>query len=88
MLHVRPKAYAPQIFRPTSEVVENARYPSTSTYNQKRLHSTRGYCSPAEFEQKTDRVEASSSATVRFFARNDDESSTELLGEEWTEPQN
>ena len=50
-------------------------------YNQKRLHSALGYCSPEEFEHKTDRVAAASSATVRFFARTDEKSSTGLLGE-------
>jgi len=49
-------------------------------YNQKRLHSALGYRSPEEFEQQSDRVAASTSATVRFFARKDDESSTGLLG--------
>ena len=50
-------------------------------YNQKRLHSALGYRSPEESEQQTDHVEASSSVTVRFFARNEEESSTGLLGE-------
>jgi len=49
-------------------------------YNQKRLHSALGYRSPEEFEQQSDRVAASTSATVRFLARKDDESSTGLLG--------
>jgi hypothetical protein len=35
----------------------------------------------AEFEQKSDAVEAGGNATVRFFARNEEESSTGLLGE-------
>jgi putative transposase len=49
-------------------------------YNQKRLHSALGYCSPAEFEQKTNGVETTRSATVKFFAKNDEDSSTGLLG--------
>src|SRR5258706_4775377 len=35
-------------------------------YNQKQLHSALGYRSPEEFEQPIDRVELSTSATVRF----------------------
>jgi putative transposase len=49
-------------------------------YNQKRLHSALGYRPPEEFEQQNDRVEASTSATVRFFAGNEEESSTRLWG--------
>jgi hypothetical protein len=44
-----------------------------------------GYCSPAEFEQKSDGVEAARSATVRFFARNEEES-TGLPGERTQTP--
>lgn len=49
-------------------------------YNQKRLHSALGYRTPEEFEQQTDRVEASTSATVKFFAGSEEKSSTGLLG--------
>jgi len=49
-------------------------------YNQKRLHSAPGYCSPEEFEQQSERVETSASATVRLFARNEEESSTGAAG--------
>jgi putative transposase len=55
-------------------------------YNQKRLHSVLGYRSPEKLEQQSERVEASSSTTVTFFARNDDESSTGQLGEETQAP--
>jgi hypothetical protein len=34
--------------------------------------------SPEEFEQQCDRAESSASAIVRFFARNEEESSTRL----------
>jgi len=49
-------------------------------YNQTRLHSALGYRSPQEFEQQTNRVEACSGATVRFFPITDEDSSTGLLG--------
>jgi putative transposase len=50
-------------------------------YNQQRLHSALGYRSPEEFEKQADRVEVSSSATVKFHPREGEESSSGMLGE-------
>jgi transposase InsO family protein len=50
-------------------------------YNQQRLHSALGYRSPEEFEKQADRVEVSTSATVKFHPREGEESSSGMLGE-------
>jgi len=51
-------------------------------YNQQRLHSALGYCSPEEFEQQAkhlDTMTQSRSASVEFFRRAE-KASTGMLG--------
>jgi putative transposase len=57
-------------------------------YNQQRLHSALGYCSPEEFEQQAkhlDTMTQSRSASVEFFRRAE-KASTGMLGKGTQEP--
>jgi hypothetical protein len=51
-------------------------------YNRQRLHSALGYRSPEEFEQKTESLAESRSATMEFFENkeNNKKNSKGLLG--------
>jgi putative transposase len=71
-----------EIYTNKYEDLEHLRTNIEEYYNRRRLHSALGYRSPEEFEQKTESLAESRSATMEFFENkeNNKKNSKGLLG--------